>query len=75
MNFDWSRVLDNAIGNVPLLLAAIWLGHWRLTAIEKKLDTFISKDTVTALKDAANQEHAAIRREINGVRAEIHHEA
>lgn len=45
--------------------------YHRMGSIEKKLDTFITKDVIDEKQRAADQEHYAIRREINGVTSRI----
>lgn len=64
---DWLKLaLDGAVSNSMLLLA-IGFVAWRVGSIERKLDSFITKEVVGALKEAADKEHAAIRREVNGI--------
>ena len=75
MTFDPQGIVNVALGNAPVLAAILWFGHYRLTAIEKKLDSFITKNEVSLMQDTADKEHTAIRREINGMRTGIHQES
>lgn len=63
MHFDFTINLWY-IGMTVFLAGAF---YQRIGAIEKKLDTFISKEVVDEKQKAADHEHAAIRREVNGV--------
>ena len=74
ISFDPSFRFGDLGGLIGTAFAAGIL-YQRVRAIERKLDTFITKDTVAALNEGADHEHAAIRREINGLRQEIHDEA
>ena len=75
IHFENTVTLGNIIMGVPLILSAIWgfaVVHTKVGHIEDKLDEFITKNEVGALKQGADQEHAALRREINGLRQEMH---
>lgn len=66
MHFDWTFSFRDI---VFLLAMAFAFGklYTRVSNIETKLDSFITKDTVGALKEGADREHDSIRREINGI--------
>ena len=57
--------------------AAIWAGKIEkgLESLERKVDQAMPRSEVVALKAGADADHAAIRREINGLRSELHNEA
>lgn len=72
ITYDPTINLGTIITGAPMLIAVIWgaaVVHTRVGHIETKLDEFITRAEVAALKESADKEHAAIRREINGLRA------
>jgi hypothetical protein len=59
-------LLDGSVANTPILLMMMFLA-WRITRVEKKLDTFISKETVETLRQAAAHEHELMWAAIRGI--------
>ena len=59
--------MDGTVANAPILMMMVFLAY-RLTKVEKKLDTFISKEAVIQLKAAADHEHSLMWDAIRGQR-------
>ena len=70
ISFDSSLRLGDLITLVGGIFAAGML-YQRVSAIEHKLDSFVTREVLAEKQKAADQEHASIRRELNGVRHEV----
>lgn len=71
MHFDPTISVGNLITIVMFWLPGIWWAasiDQRVKDISKKLDLFITRSEVIALKEGADAEHDAIRREFDLLR-------